>query len=174
MKRFSVLLFAGFIAATAVESEGQVAGNLQQGVRVRVVTNQGSAIVGTIAAPIGDSVVLSRPREVTAFALKEISTVQVSRGKGRLKGAFIKGAAGLGIGLLSGAIIGAATYSKTDECDPNRFCLFDCIVVCSRGDAALIAGTLGGGAGLIVGTIAGLATGWEEWHAVRLPNPPLH
>ena len=170
MRRIILALLV-LVFTTAVQSEAQVASALQQGIRVRVVTNEGGAIVGTIAAPIGDSVVLSRSHEMAAFALSEISTVQVSRGKGRMKGAFIKGAAGLGIGLLSGAIIGAATYTRDDECDSNSFCLFDCIIVCSRTDAALMAGTLVGGLGLVVGTIAGVATGWEQWQAVPVPRP---
>ena len=171
MKRFNLLLIVGLVVTTAAACEAQVALALQQGSRVRVVTTEGTSTVGTIAAPIGDSIVLSRSYEVSGFALNEISTVQVSRGKGRMKGAFIKGAAGLGIGLLSGAIIGAATYTKDDGCDPNSFCLFDCIIVCSRTDAALMAGTLVGGLGLVVGTIAGVATGWEQWQAVPVPQP---
>jgi len=171
MTRIISILVAVLIAIVSVHAEAQVASSLQQGIRVRVVTSGGDAIVGTIAAPIRDSITLSRSYEVSAFALNEISTVQVSRGKGRLRGAVIKGAAGLGIGLLSGAILGAATYSKPDECAPGSFCLFDCIVVCSRTDAALVAGTLVGGLGLIVGTAVGVATGSEQWQAVPIPRP---
>ena len=169
MTRIISTLVAVLIAIVSVQAEAQVASSLQQGIRVRVVTSGGDAIVGTIAAAIRDSIVLSRSHEVSTFALHEISTVQVSRGKGRLKGAFIKGAAGLGIGLLSGAIIGAATYTKPDECSPGSFCLFDCIIVCSRTDAALMAGSMIGGLGLVVGTAVGVATGSEQWQEVPLP-----
>ena len=170
MTRFIFPFVAALVAIVSVNVDAQVASTLQQGIRVRVVTTEGTSIVGTIAAPIGDSITLSRSYEVSAFALNEISTVQVSRGKGRLRGALIKGAAGLGIGMLSGAILGAATYTKADECDPGSFCLFDCIIVCSRTDAALMAGTMIGGLGLVVGTAVGIATGSEQWQAV--PTPP--
>lgn len=167
MTRFVLALV---VATLALPLEAQVASRLQQGVRVKVVTNDGAAIVGRVAAPINDTLLLSRPHEMTSLAVSEISSIRMSRGKGRAKGALIKGAAGLGIGLLSGAILGATTYEDSSECQPNSFCLFDCIIVCSRSDAAIMAATLVGGLGLVVGTIAGIATGWEQWEAVPIPR----
>lgn len=75
-----------------------------------------------------------------------------------MAGALIKGAMGLGIGIASGALLGAASYS---ERSPS--CFFDC----SRGQAAAFGGMLGGASGLVIGTIVGVATGRERWTAIQ-------
>lgn len=90
----------------------------------------------------------------------------------------IKGLTGLGIGIASGAVLGAVSYSKPESkpCpyDPNDVyglkCAFSnaCIIGCTRQQATAIGGVFGGAAGLVVGTIVGVATGHETWIPVRL------
>ena len=62
MNRFALAIV---VATLAVPVEAQVATRLQQGVRIKVVTSDGDAIVGRIAGPITDTLLLSRPHEVT-------------------------------------------------------------------------------------------------------------
>jgi hypothetical protein len=152
-------------------SDAQVAAQLQEGIRVRVVKNNGKTTVGFFSARTPDSLSIIRAKVGSppqSFALNEISQVAVSRGRSRAKGALVKGAIGLGIGALAGGVIGAATYSEGDACQsgPNNWCLFDCFIVCSRSEAGIFAGALGGAAGLLVGAAVGIATGWEQWQSV--------
>jgi hypothetical protein len=170
------LVVACTIGLTAIgwvptRSDAQVASQLQEGIRVRVVKNNGKTTVGFLSARTPDSLSIIRAKGGAlpqSFALNEISHIAVSRGSSRAKGALVKGAIGLGIGALAGGVIGAATYSEGDGCQsgPNNWCLFDCFIVCSRSEAGLLAGTLGGAAGLLVGTVVGIATGWEHWQSV--------
>jgi hypothetical protein len=161
------------LASISHIADAQIAATLQSGVRVRIVPVNGKRIVGTVASATTDSVSLysrgTRGSTLT-FARSEVSTIQVSRGRSRVQGALIKGAIGLGIGAVSGALIGATTYSRDENtCTPSagNWCLFGCLIVCSRGDAALFAGTLLGAGGLLVGTVTGVATGWEKWDTVE-------
>jgi hypothetical protein len=152
-------------------AEAQLATQLQDGVRVRVVRNNGKAVVGFINARTHDSISIIKPRRGAmpqSFSLGDISHVDVSRGRSRARGAMIKGAIGLGIGAVAGAFAGAATYTEGSSCEPgpNNWCLFDCFIICSRTEAGAFGGVLGGSAGLLVGTIIGIATGWEQWQSV--------
>lgn len=169
MRIFHLAALLAVLAAHPVQA--QVASQLQEGVRVRLVKNNGKATVGFLSAQTPDSLSIVRARSAASaqtFALKDLSHVDVSRGRSRAKGAALKGLMGLGVGAIAGGLIGAATYSEGDGCQPdaNNWCLFDCFIVCSRGEAAAFAGVLGGGAGLLIGTAIGIATGWERWESV--------
>lgn len=169
MRKFP--LAALILALAAHPLNAQVASQLQEGVRVRVVKISGKTTVGFISAQTSDSLSIVRARsgtEAQTFALDDLSRVDVSRGRSRAKGAALKGLMGLGIGALAGGLLGAATYTESDGCDsgPDGWCLFDCLIICSRGQAAAFAGTLGGGAGVLIGTAIGIATGWERWESV--------
>ena len=170
MRKLHLAVVLAALASQPVQA--QIANQLQEGVRVRVVKNNGKATVGFISARTPDSLSIVRGRSAAVaqtFALNDLSRVDVSRGRSRAKGAAMKGLMGLGIGALAGGVIGAATYTEGDGCEPgpNNWCLFgDCFLVCSRGQAAVFAGVFGGGAGLLIGTAIGIATGWERWESV--------
>ena len=171
MNRTHILLTAALLAIFPVSSEAQLATQLQDGLRVRVVRNDGKATVGFISSTTSDSLSIIGAKgkaPAQTFSLSDVSHVDVSRGRSRAKGAALKGLMGLGIGALAGGAIGAATYTESNGCEPgpDNWCLFDCLVVCSRGQAAVLAGVLGSGAGLLIGTAIGIATGWERWESV--------
>ena len=96
----------------------------------------------------------------TSLAFADVKSVRVSRGRNALGGALLKGLIGTGIGVLSGAILGAATYSK-ESCD---------FAICSRGQAAVFVGVFGGGIGLVVGSIYGATHGNKRRESVDLPR----
>lgn len=168
---FKLILALSAAALIAAPMDAQVATQLQDGIRVRVVKNSGRATVGFLSSRTPDSLSITGARSggaVRTFALEDISHVDVSRGKSRAKGGLLKGLMGLGIGALGAGIIGAATYGGGDKCEPgpNNSCMFSCFMDCSRSDAAIFAGMLGAGAGLVAGTVYGIATGWEHWESV--------
>lgn len=168
--RIHIAVAATLIAIVPVPSEAQFVTQLQDGLRVRIVRNNGKATVGFISARTNDSLTIIGAKgraPVQTFSLSDVSHVDISRGKSRAKGAALKGLMGLGVGALAGGLLGAVTYTDA-ECEPgpDNWCLFDCLVVCSRGQAAIFAGALGSGAGLLIGTAIGIATGWERWEAV--------
>jgi hypothetical protein len=177
MIRRIVVSFAALVLLSAGAS-AQRASELSSGARVRITPEQGRSFVGTVVSSTPDSITLmgERPVAEVRTAYGNVKAVEVSNGRGRLKGALVKGLIGLGGGIVAGAAIGAATYSEPEEreCtpDPNALgfnCLFanSCFMVCSRTEAAAFVGVLGGGAGLIIGTIAGAITGHESWTTVR-------
>jgi hypothetical protein len=114
---------------------------------------------------------------VRSTASTDVARMEVSRGRNRLQGALIKGAIGLGIGLASGGLLGAASYSepKPRQCTPapddyfGLGCAFSnaCFFACSRGAAAGIGAFLGGASGLVIGTVVGAVTGRESWTVVN-------
>ena len=166
-----ITVAAAVVAILPLCSEAQLVTQLQDGLRVRVVRNDGKATVGFISARTSDSLSIIGAKgraPVQTFSLTDVSHVDVSRGRSRAKGAALKGLMGLGVGAIAGGLIGAATYTDADECQPgpDNWCLFDCLVVCSRGQAAIFAGALGSGAGLLIGAAIGIATGWERWESV--------
>jgi hypothetical protein len=172
MKRSLILVIcASLVASTSASA--QRASELQEGVRVRVTRSHGRSVVGTYLGAEMDSVRVlqeghERPQRLPAG---DVSKIEVSRGRSRAKGALIKGLIGLGIGAVSGAIVGAATYSDSDStvCNADFGCgpAF-CILICSKSQAAGLVGTIGAAAGLVIGTITGVVTGQEQWQTATL------
>jgi hypothetical protein len=174
-----LILFSAVAAPVAAQN----ADALRQGVRIQVMPVEGKAQTGTLISLRNDSLFYSRDQHgrihdvntssTSSFAYADVKSVQVSRGRSALGGALTKGLLGTGIGLLSGAILGAATYSDPPpaDCAPNSFFCLGCIVICSRGQAAVAVGALGGGLGLIAGSIYGATHGNERWESVALPKP---
>jgi len=137
--------------------------SLQRGVRIRVQPNVGDSRTGTYVGVSSDSLhyMNESSKSVSAvIPMDQVKSVQVSAGRGRgqglLRGALIGGA----LGLVGGAILGAATYSDSGD----GWCFF----ACSRGETALLFGTLLGGGGAIGGSIYGGIKGSERWRAVPL------
>ena len=86
----------------------------------------------------------------------------VGRGRGALQGLGL----GLAIGAGVGAAAGWATYEDGDR-RPGEWC----IIVCSRGDAALFLGSFGGIVGSGVGFLAGLLRGSRSVYEFPLEAP---
>ena len=165
------------VALASSIANAQRVNELATGVRVRLTPAHGHRLVGALAAAPGDSLsvmVQNSPPLVRSAVASDVKKVEVSNGKSRAQGALIQGAIGLGIGAVSGAILGAATYSDPSQSTCNTQsdygflgCGSDwCLFVCSRGQAAGLGGVLGGFSGLVIGTIVGIATGHESWTTV--------
>ncbi len=73
--------------------------------------------------------------------------------------------AGLGIGFLAGAAVGAALGALAYQPCTGDFCILDF----GRGGEAAMAGVLLGGVGLVLGGIAGYCTHGQNWEPALLP-----
>lgn len=178
----TLILVLAFVSAVSQSVAAQAVDALRQGVRIQVIPVAGKAQTGTLTSLRNDSLFYERDqrgrvRDINAssaasLALASVKSVQVSRGRSALRGALTKGLLGTGIGLLSGAILGAAAYSDPPpaNCAPNSIICLGCLVICSRGEAAVALGALGGSLGLIVGSIYGATHGNERWESVELPR----
>ena len=151
-----VLLFGGFVGSMSPLA-AQTPGQLQVGARVRLVSLEGKRTTGTLAGFTADSV--SLVSSAHAVAIDQLSKVQVSGGKRRLRGAMIGGAVGLALGAVSGGLAGAAIYREArSDCD-NVVCV---VVVDPHIGAA--AGVYAGGAlGLLTGAVVGSMVRSERW-----------
>ena len=178
MKKFFFLLM--FAAAVPQPGAAQSLNALRQGVRIEVTPVHGKSQRGTLISLKTDSLFYAPDRSASAdgltknsvvLGLVDVRTVRVSRGRSALAGALSKGLLGTGIGILSGAILGAASYSESKPtCAANSYFCIGCIVICSRGQAAGLGGVLGGGVGLVAGSIYGATHGNERWESVDLPR----
>ena len=144
-------------AAITSEVEAQQSSQLQVGARIRLYPHQQKPRTGILTRADADSIsyvnVKDSHSQVT-LARDNVSKVQVAYRNhplGALKFSLI----GLGVGAISGALLGAATYDGS--CD---------IMVCSRGANASLAGAVFGVLGFGVGFIGGAVRGTERWHDV--------
>lgn len=177
-----IILALTLVSAASNPVAAQAADSLRQGMRIQVTPVAGKPQTGTLISLRNDSLFYERDQQgrvrginassAVSLALPSVKSVQVSRGRSALGGTLTKGLLGTGIGLLSGAIIGAATYSDPPPCSSDSFVcpIFRCLYGCSRGDAAAMLGALGGGLGLIIGSIYGATHGAERWESVELPR----
>ncbi len=174
MNRIFALIAVVASVVLASNADAQRVNQIQTGVRVRVTRTEGRPLIGSFIGVEGDSVRVmpeGASQAVRATAEREMTKIEVSGGRSRAKGALIKGLIGLGIGAVSGAILGAATYSDNNatSCTPNFGCGPEwCIFICSKSQAAGLVGVLGGSAGLVLGAVAGIATGQEQWDTATL------
>ena len=98
-----------------------------------------------------------------SLALAEVKSVRVSRGRDHVIGLFTKGLIGTAVGVVTGSLLGAATYDAAGERNSSGFCL-----VCTRGQNAALVGFVGGALGLVGGSVYGAITGNERWETVDL------
>jgi len=168
MKSLMIPILATFLVSTS--GWAQRANEMDKGVRVRVTRIEGSRVVGAYLGSDADSISLRDEHARTgrqSVALSDVSKIEVSNERRRGKNALVKGAIGLGMGAISGAILGAITYSEPQPPSCNGLdCGWGCLFLCSREATAGFAGALGGAAGLLAGTFYRLATGREVWTAV--------
>ena len=155
-QRLIVAIAVCLVSATA---SGQRTPDLEKGVRIRVTQSNGHTLTGSFVATTRDSltVIADGVSEMRSTASREVTRIEVSKGRNRAQGAIIGGAIGLGIGVASGALLGASFSNNSGGC----------FFTCTRNQAAAFGASLAGGAGLLIGAIAGVATGHESWAAVQ-------
>jgi hypothetical protein len=157
----------------------QRAADVEKGVHVRITELHGKRFSGSLVSSTSDSVtvITDGAGMVRSMPSPEIGSFEVSTGRHRGQGALIKGAIGLGIGLASGALLAAASFSepKAKQCTSDPSDIFGlgcalsnaCFAICTRGEAAAAGGILGGASGLVIGTIVGAVQGRESWTVVK-------
>lgn len=135
------------------EGRAQLA-EVQPGARIRVRSPARIAgrAVGIMIGRSSDSLTFAREGAAPVpLALRDITLLEVSRGKSRGRGAI----RGMVLGGAIGLVLGAAEYEE-GKCDGT---------ICSRGTAA----ELGAIGGVLVGSVLGAAIGVERWERVALP-----
>ncbi len=152
------LMCLPFLVSLSAQSQGMA--SLQQGVRIRVQGQKGGETAGNFETMDGDSLrfapVHKAVRGVPFSAIKEIDVSHGrSHGEGLFKGAGIGGV----FGVVSGALLGAATYNPSDGGE-------GCYLFCSRGSTAVFSGTILGMVGIVIGSVVGGAIGSEVWEPV--------
>src|SRR5688572_23893614 len=161
--RVAVRMLCLMTVCFAFQGGAQDLASLRQGVRIRVQPTAGDSRTGTYIRVSSDSLhyMNESSKSVSAvIPMDQVKSVQVSAGRGRAHGLVRGGLIGGAIGLVGGAILGAATYSDSGD----GWCFF----ACSRGEAALFFGTFLGGGGALVGSLYGGIKGSERWRAVPL------
>lgn len=176
MNQRLVVTIALCLVSTAASAQRTT--DLEKGVRVRITESHGHTVTGSFVASTSDSltVIADGASALRSTPSGQITNVEVSTGRNRGQGAIIKGFRGLAIGIVSGAVIGAVSYSKPapKTCTPSSNDIFGlgcalsnaCLFACSRKETAGIGGFLGGAAGLVIGTVVGIATGHESWTSI--------
>ena len=157
MRLTILVLLLGVFAGSVTPLVAQTTGQLQVGARVRLVSLEGKRTTGTLAGFTADSVSLVSSAHAVAF--DQLSKVQVSGGKRRLRGAMIGGALGLVIGAVGGGLAGSAIYREARSDCENVVC-----VVVTDPHIGAAAGVYAGGAlGLLTGAIVGSMLKNERW-----------
>ena len=147
-----------------VVADGQTP-TVAPGARIRVTapSRDLERHVTTVLEVRDDSVVVGASGNSRALELASITALDISAGTRRqtAKGAML----GLAIGVVTGALIGAASY---EECVPESF--LDCFGASgSREEEATLGAALFGGAGLVIGAIVGTLNRTDRWTAVNIP-----
>lgn len=152
MKRRAAAVFvlAISISATAAAQAPSVA----VGARVRItVPKEGiDRYVTTVQAVRGDSIEVAVRGASRRLALRDVTSLDISLGK-RSRFFFLAGA-GLGAGVVTGALIGAVAFQ---EC---RDCYFG---PANRAQSALMGAAVVGTLGLTAGMLLGAVLRVDEW-----------
>jgi len=144
-------------------SVAQAANALHQGVRIEVTPVNAKPQVGTLMALRNDSLFYASGAraQLAWFALADVKSLRVNRGRNHFRGALTKGLSGAALGIITGGLIAAAAWSEEST---DFFCGG------SRGACAAFGGMVGGGFGLVTGTVYGGIRGDERWERVELPR----
>ncbi|MFN8572151.1 MAG: hypothetical protein U0132_08845 [Gemmatimonadaceae bacterium] len=153
----SRMLLASLCAAVLTLSTGTARAQLDElhpgaRVRLRAPTQIAGRTTGTVLTRSADSISfgVENGGPITV-AIANITALDVSRGKNRLRG-LAKGALwGFGVGL----VLGAVSYEE-GSCDGY---------ICDRGQSAAFAAM----GGAMVGAPIGAVIGSEKWQSVKLP-----
>ena len=170
-----IIIALVFVSAVSQRAAAQAVETLRQGVHIEVRQVNGKPQTGTLMSLGNDSLVFAtdpratatglRKSQTTSLAFADVKSVRVSRGQSKLGGILTKGLLGTGIGMLSGAIVGGATYTQQTSQTG-----WGCFMICSRGAAAAFVGGVGGAIGWIAGSIYGASHPNESWETVELPK----
>lgn len=156
-----VVMCVTLLTIPVAVSHAQLA-ELQPGTRVRVLAPSAVAgkLTGVVLARVGDSVSISRPDALpVTVPLSAFTSLEISRGRSRSRGA-VKGALwGGGTFLLLSAILPADSRPcKEGQVEP------DCERVSAGTNLAY-----GGLGGAFLGSLIGAAIGPEHWVRATLP-----
>ena len=139
---------------------GPVAAQLQTSERIRILTNDGRSVIGTLAAMPGDSLLVQNPTEAIWVRQGDVAYLERSIRRHRKFGRNFA----LTVGSLAGAgaMLGAITYKK---CVSNEF--LGCLMAPEdRSDAFLMGGIIGGILGAPLGLLMGAAIQYDRWAPV--------
>lgn len=154
-----IMVAVAFVFAMPMAVVAQQTAVLKQGIRIEVTPLRGKAGTGTFGSVTSDTLKFVRDDATgsrAAVALGDVRSVRVSAGRSHGRG-FLKGALiGTGAGIVTGAIIGAASYSGPD------------FFVQNRRQSAAFGGFLIGLGGLVAGSAFGALAGTEVWRPVDL------
>jgi hypothetical protein len=169
MFRGAVLVIA-ILASPILSLPGQGGPTVAPGARLRITVGDSASsrrLVGTLVAQDSSAIRLKVPdlvksagagalvTKVVSVPLTTITELEVSRPRSNGgKGALI----GLGVGAVSGAIVGAAGGS----------CAQDQICIAPRGSEPLIGAVIFGGAGALLGALVGSTVHSDRWESVSL------
>ena len=162
MKLVLMVLATAFLAPVVADAQAPA---VVAGTRVRV-TAPSIALrrhVTTILDVRDDSIVFGVSDDSRSVALSDVTALEVSTGKHRR---FLRNAGlGLGIGVIVGAVAGAATY---EECVSTE--LFGCLFVPESRAQSAAEGAIGLGAvGLLAGAVVGVLRRTDRWVSVDTP-----
>ena len=133
-------------------------------IRVRDLSLGPTFLRGTLTSTTQDSITITSPRAgVFAVGLDHINSVQVLTESHTAKAKYTM--IGLLVGVVGGAIVGAATYSEP-TCDSS---VSFCIAVFDRSSTAALGAVVTGAAGALIGFLAG-ASPKETWVSVPVPS----
>ena len=166
-------LFASAAASATLGAQAStiptIAG-VSRGSRVRVATRDAEPFVATLARDAGDTLVVELPSGASlALPQARITRLEVSGGVQR------RTWQGAGVGLLAGAgvgaIVGLATYHRSDCGDSQVGQAIVCPLIdgVSREVTVYADALLIGAAGSVIGALVGHA-GHEKWIPVSLPR----
>jgi len=149
------------VLALPLATLGAQVQELQPGTRVRVRAPSVLAgqVTGVVIARAGDSITVSRPEATPlAMPLSALTSLEISRGKSRSRGAGTGALWGGGIMLVLGIIPFADLPCKDEQSGP------DCERISQVENAAFSA--VGG---VMIGAAIGTAIGAERWVRATLP-----
>jgi hypothetical protein len=159
IRRTYLALVLCLCAAGPLDAQRQ---SVSPGDRVRVSARSLPRTSGTVLDARPDSLVLrARGGDTIHTAWSDVRTLDVSGGSSRVGTALRYGGIGLLAGVAAGGALGYTTYHE-DEDDW-------CIVICSRGDAALAGAAFLGIVGSATGVLSGAVFPAQRWRRAETP-----
>lgn len=155
LKMMAAIVLAAAVPAT---SFAQRLSDIEHGARIRVLQRNGKTLKGAFLGLVNDSLTVAPQysKVPSTTALANVSGVDVRDGRAHLRGALKCAVAGLAMGVVTGGLLGTATYDHPD------------LFVRSRSSNAFLGALIFGTGGLAVGTIAGAVIGAEAWKPLDL------